>query len=149
MLKFASNTIMLLLVLVLVSLPQSGIAQDPAIESRTIDTPKLPNKFEFEKPQQRLAQATCVALNPGAGWTYAVPRQCGNTVASCNQICKTLLSRIPNPQPGRTSCFNALHIYGGNEPTDTYHTAGFKTYKYNSCTGNFCGPNYCCCAGHY
>ena len=54
---------------------------------------------------------------------------------------------------GVWSCFDSLHIYKNpvNKLGDNFDAdadsgkVGLHTYRYGSCTGNFCGPNYCCC----
>lgn len=89
---------------------------------------------------QILAEATCVALNPSAGWTFAVARSCDKFSASCEQVCAGLSDK----QSGNLRCFNSLHIYG-NSPFSGVNQLGLKVYKYNSCGGS-CGPNYCCCS---
>ena len=86
---------------------------------------------------QLLAQASCTALQPGSGWTFAVARPCSSSALSCAEIC----NHITEAQAGPLECFNSLHIYSNNPFEDTT-TLGFKVYKYNSCGGG-CGPNYC------
>jgi len=86
------------------------------------------------------AQAACVALAP-AGWTYALRRDCSHTAPSCDETCASIKAR----QAGkRMKCINALHIYT-NTGFHKTHQKGLKTYKYNSCSGRYCGPNFCCC----
>ncbi len=85
------------------------------------------------------AQATCTAIRPGGGWVFAITRTDGTK--TCDQLC----SQQTEGQAGRLSCFNALHVYAGNNAAAGGQTLGFKTYRYNSCLNLDFGPNYCCC----
>jgi len=97
---------------------------------------------------QILAQAVCSAMGPH-GWTYAVRRPCSNKAPSCAAICAgTTESQAKRAGNQRLQCFNALHIYG-RQPTTRENHRGLQVYKYNSCGGSYCGPNYCCCHGSY
>ncbi len=94
----------------------------------------------FGKHGQILAQATCTALRPDAGFMFAVKRFCERGEPSCAQICRGLSER----QAGRLSCFGALHIYA-NPFFNEAETLGLKTLLQTSCDVRACGPNYCCC----
>ena len=99
-------------------------------------------KKKFDQSQilaQILAQASCTALKPSGGWTFAVQRECGSSAPSCDEVCKSL----KEGQAGQLSCFNSLHIYA-NQPFTSTAELGLKVHKYNGCGGG-CGPNYCCC----
>jgi hypothetical protein len=89
---------------------------------------------------QMLAQAACTAMKGAGGWTFAIRRECTAFAADCATTC----ANITEDQAGPLKCFNALHVYA-NEPRTSAATVGLKTYRYNSCTGGGCGPNYCCC----
>lgn len=89
---------------------------------------------------QILAQATCTALRPAGGWTFAIRRVCSGNAPSCAEACAALTEG----QAGNLKCFNALHVYG-NQAHGSTDQLGLKTYKYNGCGGSYCGPNYCCC----
>ncbi len=90
---------------------------------------------------QVLVQAICVAIQKGAGWTFAVQRPCGNNEQTCAQVCKS------ESQAGTLEPFNAIHMYG-NQATKQAGSPGLKTYRYNSGrNAGGCGPNYCCCGG--
>ncbi len=90
---------------------------------------------------QVLVQAICVAMQKGAGWTFAVQRPCGNNQETCEKVCGA------EGQAGDLQPFNAIHMYG-NQATATAGQPGLKTYRYNSGrSGGGCGPNYCCCGG--
>ncbi|MDM8560849.1 hypothetical protein [Candidatus Parabeggiatoa sp. HSG14] len=95
--------------------------------------------------KQILAEAICVALNPSANWTFAVARNCELSSPPCEQVC----AGLSEEQAGNLKCFNSLHIYG-NSPFhnfNDFNQLGLKVFKYNSCSGGACGPNYCCCSG--
>lgn len=97
-------------------------------------------RFDRSSAQgQILAQAACVALRPGGGWTFAVKRTCSGT-RTCAQICEGLTES----QAGRLGCFESLHIYG-NQPAESTQQVGLKVHKYRNCHASSCGPNYCCC----
>jgi hypothetical protein len=98
----------------------------------------------YSERNQSLAQAVCTALSPKVGWVFAVPRECSDQVASCADICKSLSGK--DAQATHLACFNSIHIYD-NKPASKISSLGLKTFKYNSCAGAFCGPNYCCCGG--
>ena len=85
---------------------------------------------------QILAQAACVAMVPNGGHVRAVQRTCSNNAPSCEETCAQL--------NGVSSCFNALHVYN-NQPASGVNELGLRTYRYNGCSGSYCGPNYCCC----
>ena len=85
---------------------------------------------------QILAQAACVAMVPNGGHVRAVQRTCSNSAPSCAETCAQV--------SGVSSCFNALHVYN-NQPASGVYELGLRTYRYDSCSGNYCGPNYCCC----
>ncbi|XP_060591676.1 uncharacterized protein LOC132746511 [Ruditapes philippinarum] len=84
----------------------------------------------------QMAVSTCTALSD-AGYIYAVRRRCSSLSVSCEETCK---------QIGGT-CINSLHIYRGSQVLlrDVDGSKGLYVYKYNSCAGEFCGPNFCCC----
>ncbi|ETX00059.1 MAG: hypothetical protein ETSY1_12725 [Candidatus Entotheonella factor] len=94
----------------------------------------------FGKEGQILAQATCTALRPDTGYTFAVKRICDRRSDSCAQIC----SRLSERQAGDLSCFAALHVYA-NSFFSEEETLGLKTLLQTSCNVSVCGPNYCCC----
>jgi hypothetical protein len=98
----------------------------------------------YSERNQSLAQAVCTALSPKVGWVFAVPRECSDQVASCADICKSQKGK--DNQAKNLACFNSIHIYD-NKPASKISSLGLKTFKYNSCDGAFCGPNYCCCGG--
>jgi len=90
---------------------------------------------------QVLVQAICVAMQKGAGWTFAVQRPCGSSTETCAKVCSS------EGQAGSLQPFNSIHMYG-NQPTNKAGQPGLKTYRYNSGRdGGGCGPNYCCCGG--
>jgi len=90
---------------------------------------------------QVLVQAICVAMQKGAGWTFAVQRPCGGNLETCSKVCSS------EGQAGNLQAFNSIHMYG-NQATDRAGQPGLKTYRYNSGRdGGGCGPNYCCCGG--
>ena len=91
---------------------------------------------------QILAEATCTAMNPRGGWTFAVGRRCSSEVVDCESLCR----QLTDSQAGRLAAFNSLHIYG-NDPFGGTSQTGLKTYKYNTINAGGCGPNYCCCSG--
>jgi hypothetical protein len=91
------------------------------------------------RERQVLAEATCTAIRPNGGWTFAMPRRCSSTVPTCAAVCAYQYE----VQAGWLSCFNSLHLYG-NAPTDVPEQLGLKTFRYNGCGGG-CGPNFCCC----
>ncbi|KAH3832650.1 hypothetical protein DPMN_105942 [Dreissena polymorpha] len=88
-----------------------------------------------------IAQATCTAIRSEGGFVRAVRRTCSNQAVSCEDLCKSLSA----------TCFNALHVYQPTNVLGRTETgkAGLKTYRYNSCSGSKCGPNFCCCTGDY
>ncbi len=94
----------------------------------------------FGKEGQILAQATCTAMRPEQGFTFAVQRICERELPSCAEICGNLFEQ----QAGNLSCFGALHIYA-NPFFTADATLGLKTMKQTSCDVTACGPNYCCC----
>ncbi|XP_053407388.1 uncharacterized protein LOC128545909 [Mercenaria mercenaria] len=85
----------------------------------------------------QIAVSTCTALLSGGNYVYAIRRKCSALSVSCAETCKHV---------GKT-CFNALHVYRSSTifPRDQYGALGLFLYKYNSCSGNYCGPNFCCC----
>ena len=89
--------------------------------------------------RQVLVEATCTAIRPGRGWTFAVMRDCSSTTPTCARIC----GYIYESQAGWLSCFNSIHLYG-NDPAGGAGQIGLKTHRYNACGGG-CGPNFCCC----
>ncbi|XP_052283346.1 uncharacterized protein LOC127880152 [Dreissena polymorpha] len=84
-----------------------------------------------------IAQATCTAIRSEGGYVKAVRRTCSNQTVSCEDLCKSVSA----------TCFNALHVYQPDNVLGIAETgrAGLKTYRYNSCLGSLCGPNFCCC----
>lgn len=92
------------------------------------------------RERQVLAEATCTAIRPNSGWTFAIERRCLATAPGCTAVCAYQYES----QAGWLSCFNSLHLYG-NAPSDTTEQLGLKTYRYNGCGGG-CGPNFCCCS---
>lgn len=94
----------------------------------------------FGKQGQILAQATCTALRPGNGFTFAVKRPCERGQPSCAEICGQLEDR----QAGVLSCFGALHIYA-NPFFSESETLGLKTFLQTTCGVTACGPNYFFC----
>lgn len=94
----------------------------------------------FGKQGQILAQATCTAIRPGTGFTFAVKRFCDRRSNSCARIC----GRLSERQAGYLSCFGALHIYA-NPFFSEEETLGLKTLLQTDCNVTACGPNYCCC----
>jgi hypothetical protein len=97
----------------------------------------LPTLESYER--QVLAEATCTAIRPSSGWTFAIERRCSSAAPTCEAVCAYQYES----QAGWLSCFNSLHLYG-NAPSDTPEQLGLKTYRYNGCGGG-CGPNFCCC----
>ena len=92
--------------------------------------------YDFE---HMLAQSTCTAMSP-AGRINAVRRTCSDNGPDCNAVCQKV----------GTTCFNALHVYSDpNYVTPLERPAveqkSLEIYKYNGCSGQFCGPNFCCC----
>ncbi|XP_060555062.1 uncharacterized protein LOC132715966 [Ruditapes philippinarum] len=88
----------------------------------------------------QIAVATCTALLPGgSNHVYAVRRTCSSLAVSCADTCKRV----------KTTCFNALHVYRGSPILKRNQDGerGLYLYRYNSCGGTFCGPNFCCCHG--
>ncbi|XP_045190025.2 uncharacterized protein LOC123547182 isoform X2 [Mercenaria mercenaria] len=86
----------------------------------------------------QIAVSTCTALLPGgSNHVYAVRRTCSDLAVSCADTCKRV----------KTKCFNALHVYRGSPllKRNQNGAKGLYLYRYNSCAGNFCGPNFCCC----
>jgi polyhydroxyalkanoate synthesis regulator phasin len=119
------------------------------LEGRVHKLEKTPTGFTLKKGQrmqrfsdiaQIQAQSVCVALAP-SGWTYAVRRECTHRAPSCDEVCSRIRARQAKK---RMRCINALHIYS-NTGFHKTHQKGLKTYKYNSCSGRYCGPNFCCC----
>jgi hypothetical protein len=94
----------------------------------------------FGKEGQILAQATCTAMRPDTGFTFAVQRICEGGAPSCAEICGNLSEQ----QAGDLSCFGALHLYA-NPFFTADETLGLKTLKQTDCGVTVCGPNYCCC----
>jgi len=106
----------------------------------------------YDLDGQIQAEAVCTALAPSdkSGWTYAVRRDCTATNGqTCDQLCAASMeSQVQSAGAKQLWCLNAIHIYD-NQATDKSHVVGLKTYRYNSCAGTSCGPNYCCCWGGY
>ncbi|KAI8505228.1 hypothetical protein Bbelb_173370 [Branchiostoma belcheri] len=104
-----------------------------------------------------LAQSICTAAAEGPSFVFAIRRTCGADVPTCDDICtsQTDAMRATVYNQGSTSaCFDALHLYKNRpvlEPNPGVQTdaaqVGLGAYRYFSagCSGNFCGPNYCCC----
>ncbi|XP_060584234.1 uncharacterized protein LOC132740370 [Ruditapes philippinarum] len=88
--------------------------------------------------KDEIAQGSCTSIIPDTqpDHVYAVRRTCPSA-ETCEAVCKNV---------GKI-CYNALHVYSGTilAAGDT-GKAGLHSYKYNSCTGTGCGPNFCCCA---
>lgn len=87
----------------------------------------------------QIAVSTCTAmLTSGNNHVYAVRRQCSSLAVSCTETCSHL----------GLSCFNALHVYRGSPVLKRNQNGakGLYVYRYNSCAGSFCGPNFCCCS---
>ena len=143
---FTSNCILFLVFFALSTIAfgeadnNQSINYQQNLKSHISASKNLNSSFDFYGQEgQALAQATCVALNPKAGWTFAVPRQCGSQYPTCKQVCENLYES----QAGELTCFNSLHLYP-NEFSSNTGELGLKVYKYNACPGS-CGPNYCCC----
>ena len=105
-----------------------------------------------------MATAACVGMSVGhdtRGHITAVRRTCSNNFVDCNAVCRN--AAINNPgtgrQGGQWTCFDSLHVYK-DHPRLADNSGGYTdsvkvgpvVYRYNTCGGNFCGPNYCCCA---
>ncbi|CAH1776717.1 unnamed protein product [Owenia fusiformis] len=111
------------------------------------------DESDFVNYYDELAQATCTAMNPNTGWTYAVRRRCGDrgNGRACDAICQDPQLRAQDSQLASRSmaCFNSLHVYW-DRPKFAHGEAGYeklglKIYKLNNCIQQDCGPNYCCC----
>lgn len=113
-------------------------------EAKALQSLGTANSGPYSNQNQFLAQAVCTALSPKAGWVFAVPRECSDQVASCADICKSQNNK--DDQAKHLACFNSIHIYE-NKPASKISSLGLKAFKYNSCDGAYCGPNYCCCGG--
>ncbi|XP_052772969.1 uncharacterized protein LOC128211896 [Mya arenaria] len=88
--------------------------------------------------RDQMAQATCTALlDTGSTHVYAVRRACSNMTVPCAEVCSSL----------SLTCFNSLHVYNIGTPLPWGVTGKHngRMYRYNSCAGSFCGPNFCCC----
>ncbi len=133
-----------LFIAVLLAVVASVLVCVPAAMSQTVrgDEGDGLNAFApFGKEGQILAQATCTAMRPDGGLTFAVQRYCERDMPSCDEVCGNLRER---QQTRSLSCFGALHIYANSFFTE-YATLGLKTLKQNYCGVIHCGPNYCCC----
>lgn len=87
--------------------------------------------------RDEIAQGACTAVKTGSDHIYAVRRQCSNLAASCESVCHNLGKQ----------CFNAVHVYGRTALADSSTgEIGLHTYRYDSCSGTYCGPNFCCCS---
>ncbi|KAL4230953.1 hypothetical protein ACF0H5_011326 [Mactra antiquata] len=85
----------------------------------------------------QIAVSTCTSLPEAVGYIYAVRRQCSNLSVSCEETCKSL----------QLKCFNSIHVHRGSttQKQDDVGKLGLYLYRYNSCAGSYCGPNFCCC----
>ncbi|XP_031571514.1 uncharacterized protein LOC116305687 [Actinia tenebrosa] len=108
-----------------------------------------------------IAMSVCASMPMrGGGYIFPVRRACSSTnKQTCSQLCASAGVR-KQLTAGSSSyifeCLESLHIYkgrpqlaanpGGN--TDVGRI-GLIVYRYHSCSGSSCGPNYCCCRkGH-
>jgi hypothetical protein len=113
-------------------------------EAKALQSVGTADSGPYSVQNQFLAQAVCTAMSPSVGWVFAVPRECSDQVASCADICKSQNNK--DDQAKHLTCFNSIHIYE-NKPATKISSLGLKAFKYNSCAGAYCGPNYCCCGG--
>ncbi|XP_013403606.1 uncharacterized protein LOC106168895 [Lingula anatina] len=102
--------------------------------------------------RDELAQSTCTAMSGRRGWVYAVRRTCDGDGPTCAQICRRRALSAQDSQVSSRGleCFNALHVYGGRpqlseDTRKDIAKLGLKIFRYNSCDGKGCGPNFCCC----
>ncbi|CAH1783448.1 unnamed protein product, partial [Owenia fusiformis] len=116
-----------------------------------VNHPNSHNESDYSNYYDEIAEAACTAMNTAGGFTYAVRRECP-TSRTCSVICSNQSLRAQDGQVASRSmrCLNALHVYNNRPQFAHGHTSGIeklslKTYRYNSCTGSSCGPNYCCC----
>ncbi|EGD76546.1 hypothetical protein PTSG_07661 [Salpingoeca rosetta] len=125
-----------------------------ALANDTIDLRKEIEAINDDHHKYEIAQATCTALNGNGGWVYAVERYCSTSSPSCSSICadEGLQSQDGQLNGYNLECFNSLHVYSRvndeQSPEDasiSSHRLTYKIYKYNSCGGGGCGPNFCCC----
>ncbi|XP_060584257.1 uncharacterized protein LOC132740376 [Ruditapes philippinarum] len=89
----------------------------------------------------KMAQGICTSILPKLepDLLYAVGRSClPESSLSCNEVCRKI---------GK-NCYNAIHIYSAGILNQMYKegTKNTETYKYETCTSQGCGPNFCCCA---
>lgn len=124
----------------------------PQAEFQKLELASFADKFGLSR--QLLAQATCTALAPQSHHSvnFAVGRRCvEKEKANCNQICKESLKKSVHAgaaDPSKLACFDSIHVYGtsaSGSPADENNALGLKTSRYNSCTIDGCGPNFCCC----
>ncbi|XP_052770867.1 uncharacterized protein LOC128210557 [Mya arenaria] len=90
--------------------------------------------------RDQMAQSTCTALlDTSSAHVYAVRRACSNMIVPCEVVCTTL----------NLTCFNSLHVYTPQTslPSGVTGQQSGRIYRYNSCEGSYCGPNFCCCRG--
>ncbi|XP_045169411.1 uncharacterized protein LOC123532117 [Mercenaria mercenaria] len=106
-----------------------------AVFVHTISFVGFVQSFDYK---DEIAQGTCTSLITESDHIYAVRRTCtSNTPTTCDAVCSNIGKK----------CFNALHVYSGKILGGTESgKQGLHTYKYNSCTGTNCGPNFCCCS---
>ncbi|XP_013403607.1 uncharacterized protein LOC106168896 [Lingula anatina] len=102
--------------------------------------------------RDELAQSTCTAMSGRSGWVFAVRRTCSSEAPTCAEICgsSALSAQDGQVSRGGLECFNALHVYierpqlSEDTSKDTAKL-GLKMFRYDSCNGRHCGPNFCCC----
>ncbi|XP_022334914.2 uncharacterized protein LOC111131598 [Crassostrea virginica] len=99
-----------------------------------------------------IVQGACAAVS-SEGHVSAVRRTCSKNAPSCDQVCKGATSQMKSKSGTTTNlqatCFQAYHFYGPESKIRPGPVGQVNRimYRYNpaSCSGEFCGPNYCCC----
>ena len=158
------TAVVLVCILAGVMLGRATVAQKPSDEpERAATSPSPPPQLNpnVHSEYETIAQSVCTSMvikGGHQGWTFAVRRQCDSRSITkpCDVLCglealHNLESADPELSNKKWTCLGAVRVYESrpvSQPSTTNNnpSIGFKVFWSESYhTGDYCGPNYCCC----
>ncbi|XP_061174570.1 uncharacterized protein LOC133183653 [Saccostrea echinata] len=109
-------------------------------------------RYQLSGYPDLLVQAACAGHSKTPGHVAAVRRTCSNEAPSCDTVCKSATPQMKarvNEGSKEATCFMSFHFYDGDKKIKPGVAGKFNrlTYRYTpgACSGQYCGPNFCCC----
>ncbi|XP_062609550.1 uncharacterized protein LOC134276112 [Saccostrea cucullata] len=109
-------------------------------------------RYQLSGYPDLLVQSACAGQSETSGHVAAVRRTCSNEAPSCDTVCKAATPQMKarvNEGSKEATCFMSFHFYDGDKKIKPGAPGKFNRlmYRYHpgACSGQYCGPNFCCC----